>query len=376
MCLSLVECFSSLEDPRVERHKRHQLLDIIILTICAVISGAEGWEAIEKFGEDKIDWLRKWIPLENGIPSHDCIARVMARLEPTKVTECFTTWTQSVTEITNGEVIAIDGKTARGSFTDNSSKKKLGAIHMVSAWANRAGVSLGQVKTEQKSNEITAIPVLLDMIEIKGCIITIDAMGCQTDIAEKIVDKQGDYALAVKGNQQNLYDAIRDYFAVAIADANNPLCLMQQNEAVDSGHGRVEIRRGYLSTCLDTLPNPERWKGLKSIGMVESERFIKSQGTTSIERRYYISTLTDVNKFSHATRAHWGIENSLHWVLDVTFREDESRIRTGYAPENFNIIRQLSIGLLKKEPTKMSIKAKRFKAALTDSFRERIIFST
>lgn len=374
MSQNLKECFSTLEDPRVERHKRHQLLDIIILTICAVISGAEGWEAIERFGEAKIDWLRKWIELENGIPSHDCIARVMARLEPTKVTECFVAWTQSVTKLTDGEVIAIDGKTARGSFTDNSSKQKLGAIHMVSAWANQAGVSLGQVKTEQKSNEITAIPVLLEMLEIKGCIITIDSMGCQTAIAEKIVDKQGDYALAVKGNQPLLYEAIKDYFAAA--DANNPLCLMQQNETVDSGHGRVEIRRGYLSTCLDTLPNPERWKGLKSIGMVESERFVKAQGTTTIERRYYISTLTDLDKFSHATRAHWGVENSLHWVLDVTFREDESRIRAGYAPENFNIIRQLSIGLLKKEASKMSLKAKRFKAALTDSFRERIIFAT
>lgn len=289
MSHSLKECFSSLEDPRIERHKRHKLLDIIILTICAVISGADGWEAIERFGEAKIDWLRKWIDLENGIPSHDCIARVMARLEPTKVTECFMMWTQSVTELTDGEVIAIDGKTAKGSFTDNSSKNKLGAIHMVSAWANQAGVSLGQVKTEQKSNEITAIPVLLEMLEIKGCIITIDSMGCQTALAEKIVDKQGDYALAVKGNQQNLYEAIIDYFAAA--DATNPLCLMQQNETLDAGHGRVEIRRSYLSTCLDTLPNPERWKGLKSIGMVENERFIKSQGTTTIERRYYISTL-------------------------------------------------------------------------------------
>jgi predicted transposase YbfD/YdcC len=374
MSHSLKECFSLLEDPRIERHKRHKLLDIIILTICAVISGAEGWEAIEKFGEAKINWLRKWIDLENGIPSHDCIARVIARLEPTKVTECFTMWTKSVTEITDGEVIAIDGKTARGSFTDNSNKKKLGAIHMVSAWANQAGVSLGQVKTQQKSNEITAIPVLLEMLEIKGCIITIDSMGCQTAIAEKIVAKQGDYALAVKGNQPLLYDAIKDFFTVA--QVSNPLCLMQQNEMVDSGHGRVEIRRGYLSTCLDTLPNPERWKGLKSIGMVECERFLKSQGTTTIERRYYISTLTNVDQFSHATRAHWGVENSLHWVLDVTFREDESRIRAGYAPENFNVIRQLSVGLLKREPSKMSIKAKRFKAALNDSFRERIIFAT
>jgi len=370
----LIECFSSLEDPRVERHKRHKLIDILILTLCAVISGAEGWEAIERFGEAKIDWLRKWIDLENGIPSHDCIARVMARLEPTKVTECFMMWTQSVTQLTEGEVIAIDGKTARGSFTDNSNKKKLGAIHMVSAWANQAGVSLGQVKTDEKSNEITAIPVLLELLEIKGCIITIDSMGCQTAIADKIIEKQGDYVLAVKGNQQNLYEAMIDFFASA--DVTNPLCLIQQNEKVDSGHGRIETRRGYLSTCLDTLPHPERWKGLKGIGMIESERFIVNQDTTTIERRYYITTLTDVDKFSHAARAHWGVENALHWVLDVTFREDHSRIRAGYAPENFNIIRQLSIALIKKESSKISIKAKRFKAALNDSFRENIMFAS
>jgi predicted transposase YbfD/YdcC len=374
MSQSLIECFSKLEDPRVERHKRHQLLDIIILTICAVISGAEGWEGIEDFGKSKIDWLRKWIDLKNGIPSHDCIARVIARLEPTKVTECFIAWTQSVTQLTDAEVIAIDGKTARGSFTDNSKKTKLGAIHMVSAWATQAGVSLGQVKTVEKSNEITAIPVLLELLEVKGCIVTIDSMGCQTAIAEKIVEKQADYVLAVKENQPNLYEAIVDYFAAA--DMTNPLCLIQQNEKQNSGHGRVETRRAYLSTCLNTLPNPERWKGLKSIGMIETERFIKNQNSTTLERRYYISTLIDIEKFSHAARAHWGVENSLHWVLDVTFREDDSRIRTGYAPENFNIIRQLSIGLLKKEPSKISIKAKRFKAALTDSFRESVMFAT
>jgi predicted transposase YbfD/YdcC len=371
VALSLQECFSTIEDPRVERNKRHKLLDIIILTIFAVISGADGWEAIEQFGEEKQEWLKKWIALENGIPSHDCIARVIARILPAKMTECFIAWTRSVAEITDGEVVAIDGKTARHSY---DRKKNLGAIHMVSAWANKAGMSLGQVKTEVKSNEITAIPILLDMLEIKGCIVTIDAMGCQTDIAAKIVEKKADYVLAVKDNQELLHEAITDYFQEAIA-ANNPsLCQLQFCEEINADHGRIEIRRCYLSTCLDTLPDAARWKGLKSIGMVESERTIN--GKTSLEWRHYICTLTEVKPFAHAVRAHWGVENSLHWVLDVTFKEDDSRIRTGYAPENFNIIRQLSINLLKKEPSKLSIKRKRFRASLSDEFREKIIFAT
>jgi len=369
--LSLLESFSSLEDPRIERNRKHQLLDIIMLTLCAVISGAEGWEAIELFGENKQEWLKKWIPLENGIPSHDCIARVISRLLPTQMTECFMAWTQSVAQLTDNEVVAIDGKTARHSY---DSKGKLGAIHMVSAWANTAGMSLGQVKTEAKSNEITAIPKLLELLEIKGCIVTIDAMGCQTDIAEKIIAKQADYVLAVKDNQKSLHEAITDYFNEAIATNKPDLCKMQQCVETDAGHGRIETRHFYLSTCLDTLPAAARWKGLKSIAMVESERIV--DGKTSLEQRYYICSLSDVKSFAHAARAHWGIENSLHWVLDVTFREDDSRIRTGYAPENFNILRQLSINLLKKEPSKLSLKRKCFKASLSDKFREDIIFAT
>lgn len=371
MSPSLQEAFSSLKDPRIERNKRHKLLDIIILTLCAVISGAEGWEAIEQFGEDKQEWLRKWISLENGIPSHDCIARVIARILPAQMTECFIAWTKSVAQITDGEVVAIDGKTARHSY---NRQDNLGAIHMVSAWACQVGMSLGQVKTEAKSNEITAIPTLLEMLEIKGCIVTIDAMGCQTDIAAKIVEKQADYVLAVKDNQKLLHEAVVDYFEEAIATNNPSLSHTQQHEETDAGHGRIETRRFYLSTCLDTLPDVARWKGLKSIGMVESERIVK--GETSIERRHYICSLTDVKPFAHAVRAHWGVENSLHWVLDVTFREDDSRVRTGYAPENFNIIRQLSINLLKKEPSKLSMKRKRFKASLSDKFREDVIFAT
>lgn len=371
MALSLQEVFSTLEDPRVERHKRHKLLDILILTICAVISGAEGWEAIEQFGKDKEAWLRQWLELENGIPSHDCIARVIARLEPAKLSECFIAWVQEVAELTAGEVVAIDGKTARRSY-DRQGKR--GAIHMVSAWASQAGLSLGQIKTEEKSNEITAIPMLLELLELKGCIVTIDAMGCQTDIAAHIVSQQADYVLAVKANQKRLHEAVSDYFDVAVASGNPTLCQLQCHEETTAGHGRIETRRCYLSTCLDTLPDADRWQGLAGIGLVESERCIN--GEVSIERRHYLCSLTDVKAFAHAARAHWGVENGLHWVLDVTFREDDSRIRTGYAPENFNIVRQLAINLLKNEPSQLSIKRKRFRAALNDQFREQVIFSS
>jgi len=272
--------------------------------------------------------LRQWIELENGIPSHDCIARVMARIPASEMTDCFIAWVKSVTDLTEGEVVAIDGKTLRRSY---NRKDKLGAVHMVSAWANQSGLSLGQIKTEDKSNEITAIPALLNLLEVKGCIITIDAMGCQTDIAEKIIEKQAGYVLAVKDNQKHLHEAITDYFDEAIISKKAELCRLKAYEECNAEHGRIEIRRSYLSTCLVTLPD--------------------------------------------AARSHWGVENSLHWVLDVTFREDDSRIRTGYSPENFNIVRQLAINLLKKETSKMSLKKKRFKAALNDQFREKVIFS-
>lgn len=367
MSLSLIEAFSSIEDPRVERHKCHKLIDIIVLTICAVVSGSDGWESIEEFGKNKLDWLQQWIELENGIPSHDCIARVISRLQPTEMSQCFTEWVNSVVELTEGEIVAIDGKTARHSYNHQA---KLGAIHMVSAWANEVSMSLGQIKTAEKSNEITAIPALLELLEIKGCIITIDAMGCQASITEKIIEKNADYVLAVKDYQKFLHEAITDYFEEAIA-ANNPLlCQLTDHEEINAEHGRIEVRRCYLSTNLDTLPDGSRWKGLKSIGMVESER------TTSIERRHYICSLTDVKIFARAARKHWGVENSLHWVLDVVFREDDSRIRTGYAPENFNIMRQLAINLLNKETSKGSIKKKRFRAALSDDFRESVVFSS
>jgi len=374
MYSNLERSFSSLEDPRVERNKLHQLFDIIVLTICAVVSGAEGWEAIEEFGQAKQEWLQQFIPLKNGVPSHDCISRVIARLPSEKLTECFVHWVQSVSEITEGEIISIDGKTARHSYDKQGG---IGAIHMVSAWANQAGLSLGQIKTEEKSNEITAIPQLLELLEIKGCIVTIDAMGCQKTIAKKIQEKGADYVLAVKGNQGLLEESIRDFFETFLGEAVEPSTFpeyMHYFEETDAGHGRVEVRKHFLSDCLVTLPKTEEWAGLKSIGMVESERHIN--GKMSKEQRFYIVSFSeDVKKFAHATRGHWGVENSLHWILDVIFREDDSRIRKGYGPENFNVVRQIALNLLKQEKSKISIKKKRFKAALNDKFRESIIFA-
>jgi len=372
MATDLLSSFSTLEDPRVERNKRHTLEDIIFLTISASLSGAEGWEAIETFGHTCETWLKQYIKLANGIPSHDCIARLISRIPSESLSACFIEWTQGIADRLPSEVVAIDGKTIRGSHDRNTG---LAAIHMVNAWATKTGLALGQVKTEAKSNEITAIPKLLNMLEIKGCIISIDAMGCQTKIASTIIKKGADYVLAVKKNQPELYGAIEDFFEQLPAE-DVPAYLMDQVQRwdeIDGGHGRVEERHYSQSTCLSTLPTPKRWKGLISIGMVETKRNLN--GKTSSERRYYISSLSlNAKQFGQTIRSHWGVENSLHWVLDMTLREDDSRIRKGHAPANCSIFRQVALNLLKQEPSKLSIKRKRFKAALSDQFRSKIIF--
>ena len=366
---NLVEHFSNLPDPRSDKNKQYALADIIVLSICAIVSGAEGWEAIEKFGKEKEDWLRQFIKLENGIPSHDCISWVFSRISPKKFQQCFINWTQSVVELTQGEIIAIDGKTARHSY---DRRLNCPAIHMVNAWASQNAMSLGQVATAEKSNEITAIPELLELLLIKDCIVTIDAMGCQTAIAEQIIEKEADYVLAVKGNQGHLHEALVDYFDTAIASDFKD-CKKHYFEELDHGHGRTEVRRYWLSSNLSTLPEPEKWAGLQSIGLTERE--CHEQGKVSIERRYYIVSFQEqVETFARAVRQHWGIENRLHWVLDVTFNEDDSRIRKGHAPENFNTLRQLALNLLRKEASKTSIKQKRFKAALSDDFRAKVVF--
>jgi len=369
MCLDLISHFSPVTEPRSAKNMLYPLEEILLLCICAVVSGAEGWKDIATFGRIKVDWLRQFLPYINGIPSEDCIGWVMARLSPRAFQECFVTWTQSVAQITDGEVVAIDGKTLRRS---HDRRKGRSAIHMVSAWANANRLSLGQVETEEKSNEITAIPKLLALLELKGCIVTIDAMGCQKAIAEKVVAKGADYVLAVKDNQPQLHEALCDYFETAQA-ADFEQVPLSYFEETDAGHGRCEVRRHWLVKDLSTLPEPENWANLQSIGMVESERHEGNQ--ISQERRYYITTLADDAKgFGNAVRAHWGVENQLHWTLDVIFREDESRIRRDHAPANFNTLRQFSLNLLKRSVPSMSVRQKKYKAGWDDDFRAKILF--
>jgi predicted transposase YbfD/YdcC len=367
---SLLEIFDSVPDPRSEKNRRYPLDEVLFLCVCAVISGAEGWSGIAQFGQAKLDWFRRFLPFENGIPNEDSIAWIIGRLNVEAFQACFIEWVQGIASEFKGEVIAIDGKTARRSHHRSQGKNPL---HMVSAWACQQRLSLAQVATEEKSNEITAIPALLDLLDIKNALITIDAMGCQKDIAEKIVKKQGDYVLALKGNQGQLHEAVVDYFQTAQMN-NYANVEIQKKQHVDSGHGRIETRTHYLVTDLSTLPNVSDWAGLRSIGWVEAKREEKATGKTSTEHRYYINSITDIDVFSKATRAHWGVENGLHWVLDMVFREDESRIRQGSTPIIFNQFRQLANNLLRQVSSKLSIKARRFQAALDDRFREKVIF--
>ena len=363
----LIEHFSKLEDPRVDRNKKHELIDVIVLCVCAVVSGAEGWSDIEEFGHTKLHWLRRYVPLANGIPVDDTIARIISALSVSGFQACFTSWMEDVAKSSGGEIIAVDGKTQRRS---HDRKRGVKALHMVSAWACGNGVVLGQVKTEGKSNELTAVPELLDKLELSGCIVTLDAMGCQRSIAKQIREGGGDYVLAVKGNQGRLHRGVRGYFETA-RERDFECGEIQNENTGEDGHGRKEHRSYYLSTDPGKLPGAENWRGLKAVGMVESERW--RDGRVSIEQRYYITSLEDVESFHRAVRSHWRIENELHWRLDVTFREDASRIRRGNAPHNLGVIRHVAVNLLKRETTKVSMRKKRIRAALNDGFRDKIL---
>ncbi len=366
---SLLDGLKGITDPRIDRRKRHKLEEILAVAVCAIICSADDWVSIEEFGNAKKKWFKTFLELPNGIPSHDTFGRVFSLIDASQFQQCFTNWVESVTDILEGQVVAIDGKTLRRS---HNKKKEKSAIHMVSAWAAKNRAVLGQIKTEEKSNEITAIPKLLETLRISGCIVTIDAMGCQKKIAEKIVEKDADYVLALKGNQTKLAEEVETFFDVADhMDYKN--ISVDYYETKDANHGRIEYRRHWTSDSIGDLKNAKLWKGINTIGMVESERHV--DGNTSIEHRYYISSLeNDATAFGDAVRTHWGIENSVHWVLDVAFREDESRVRIGNAPENLAVARHIALNLLKEEKSaKIGVKNKRLKAGWDNTYLAKVL---
>ena len=364
---TLLDFFADLPDSRVERTKLHKMEDILAITICAVICGAEGWNEIELFGQSKRQWLETFLELPNGIASHDTFARVISSIKPDDFEQRFQKWTQAMAENIGEKVIAIDGKTLRRSF-DNANGKA--AIHMVSAWACDNKMVFGQIATDEKSNEITAIPKLLEMLVLDGSVVTIDAMGCQKKIAEKIIDNNGNYIFSLKGNHGTLHKEVKLFMDDAIANGGD----YDYNNTTDGGHGRVEIRKVWYSQDVQWMRYLESWPGLSSLVAVESQRTIG--GKVSTERRYFISSLSEktAESVGQMIRQHWGIENKLHWSLDVSFGEDDCRIRKDFGAENFSRLRRIALNLLKQEKTaKCGIKAKQHKAGWDEQYMLKVL---
>lgn len=365
--LSIKKHFRKLKDPRRAHRRRHLLMDIIAIAICAVICGCDDWQQVATFGRERYHWLKRFLELPNGIPSHDTFERVFERLHPEAFQACFREWMQALSEAMPIEQIAIDGKSLRGSATG-----KLGALHLVSAWATANHLTLGQVAVADKSNEITAIPKLLELLDLQGALVTSDAMGCQTDIAAKIRERGGDYVLAVKDNQPTLLEDIQACFGQAF-DSDFAGMKHDQYETKDKGHGRMEKR--YYTILIDPpgLRHAERWDGLRVIGMCVSERTVMGKETTT-ETRYFIgSRKASAKVYGRALRNHWGIENNLHWQLDVSFREDNNRVSKRHEAENLALLRKLAMTLLKRHPDKRSIACKRLAAALNPDFLQEVL---
>lgn len=369
---SLASHFGCIPDPRVKRTRRHELMDMIVIAVCGAICGADDWVAIELFGRAKVGWLRQYLELPNGIPSHDTFGRVFARIDPEAFEACFLTWVQAVFEVKTGQVVAVDGKWSRASYDRTEGKA---ALQMVSAWATESQLVLGQRQVNPTSNEISAIPVLLALLELEGCIVTIDAIGCQKAIATQLVEQGADYILAVKGNQPALFQEMQDLFAYADEIAYHPVvadaCL-----TLSKHHGRFEKR--YCWTIADPdfalyLRHRDCWHGLQTLVKVQTHRTTRSR--TSVETRFFISSLPhDAPALLAAIRAHWGIENRLHWSLDIAFAEDRSRVRKDHAPHNLAILRHIALNLLKRDPSSVGIKNRRLRAAWDSNFLLHLLF--
>jgi len=365
--LSLIKCFESVTDPRIDRTKLHKLSDIIVLAICATVAGADTFDAIEVFGNAHEQWFRRFLELPNGIPSQDTFERVFARIDPIEFRASFSQWTKELAGVFSNEVIAIDGQTVRGARRSGQSKSP---VHMVSAWAVGLQLVLAQTKVAEKSNEITAIPEVLELLDINGCIVTMDAMGCQQKIAQQIIDQKGDYVLGLKGNQSSSLEAIEEHFAT-ISETN-----LSQFQEVDKGHGRIETRT-YLGADPGIIPDLKEWPGLKSAIKVISTREIA--GKASTESRFYISSIRheDIERLGHAIRGHWGVENGLHHVLDVTFDQDKSRVRKDRAPENLAVLRHFAMNILKGAPPakkgSVSKNLKRIRAGYDIQYLEQVM---
>jgi predicted transposase YbfD/YdcC len=366
---SFEQHFQDLQDPRVERTRKHPLINVLFMAVCGLLSGANSIAGIHEFAIDRRSWFARFIDLTNDIPSEDTFGRVLARLDPGAFEKCLLSWIQAVQEVTENRMVAIDGKTLRGSSDHEQGRA---AIHMVSAWATENKLSLGQVVVHEKSNEITAIPELLDLLDVSGALVTIDAMGCQREIADRIRDRKGDFILAVKQNQPKLYERVEEAIDEALeGDAED----LDEHRTVEKGHGRQETRTYAVVPAPDTVDPDELWRDLSAVGIAISER-VDSQGRASIETRYYIlSRLIAVQEFAEAVRGHWGIENNLHWQLDVSFREDGCRVCRDHAPANLSVIRRFALGLLKRETScRKGIEIKRMKCAGNDAYREKVLF--
>ncbi|MBE9138864.1 ISAs1 family transposase [Nodosilinea sp. LEGE 07088] len=367
---SVLQHFQHLRDPRVERTQHHSLVTIVTIAILAVLAGADGFVAIERYGRAKQSWLETFLDLPHRIPSHDTFGRVIGALDPEALETGFLAWVSSITARLDLELIHIDGKTARGSYDREGNLK---ALHSVSAWSSEHGLVLAQQRVDAKSNEITAVPLLLKLLTLKGAVVTLDAMGTQTAIATQIKQSEGDYVLALKGNQGTLSRAVETWFEQA--EASDWIGIdYDYHETVESAHHRIETRQVWTVPVgqLPPLPRQAKWSGLTTVVMVRSTRQLWNKTTTDV--RFYISSLpSNASRHAQVIRSHWSVENSLHWVLDVTFNEDASRIRQGDAAQNLGLIRRLSVNLLKREPSKLSLKMKRYTAAMDNDFMLKIL---